>query len=173
MPDKTCPQCGESRPASQYYQDRRRKDGLKTYCKSCDKERSTAWRRQNPEKHREWARENRSQFLAGRTQPERRAWHLYQKYRMTLEQFDEMLDAQGGVCAICGTDKPGGKYDIWHVDHDHACCPLGKRVCGKCIRGLLCASCNWGLGRFGDDPERLERAIEYLSKGSLNVLRVS
>lgn len=50
-----------------------------------------------------------------------------------------------------------------NVDHDHACCPdADSKTCGKCVRGLLCRYCNFGLGRFDDDPDRLWRAIEYL-----------
>jgi len=51
------------------------------------------------------------------------------------------------------------------------CCPtkfkgsgLLLTKCGKCIRGLLCTSCNSGLGMFSDDVERLISAISYLQK---------
>ena len=72
---------------------------------------------------------------------------------------DGMLAAQGGGCAICGCEP---RDDIsLHVDHDHA---TGE------IRGLTCFRCNDALGDLGDDPDRLLRAVEYLSSGveSLN-----
>ena len=80
-------------------------------------------------------------------------------YRISIEQFESLLEAQGGVCGICGTDSPGGKGG-WHVDHDHACCPT-KRSCGRCVRGLLCAGCNMALGRFLN-VETLVRMVSYL-----------
>jgi hypothetical protein len=91
-----------------------------------------------------------------KTQPQttpamRRRW----KYKITDEQYAEMVEAQEGRCAIC--QRP----DELKVDHDHSCCP-GAVTCGKCIRGLLCDWCNRGLGIFRDDPGALRRASEYL-----------
>ena len=79
---------------------------------------------------------------------------LWRKYRMTLEDFDAMLSAQGGGCAICGSLEPGNK-GYWHIDHDH---DSGH------VRGILCGNCNVGLGYFRDHPEYLNRAIRYLDQ---------
>lgn len=84
------------------------------------------------------------------------------RYGLTEEKFVALLEKQGGGCAICGTDKPGGK-GTWHVDHDHNCCP-GRKVCGKCVRGLLCSHCNTGLGKFQEDQEIVMKAYRYLVK---------
>lgn len=92
---------------------------------------------------------------------------LLYRFGITLEQFNEILEQQGGLCAIC--KKLPGKDRSWtgepvsrlSVDHDHTCC-LGKRSCGKCVRGLLCKSCNTALGLLGDDVEGLRRALAYL-----------
>lgn len=82
-------------------------------------------------------------------------------YSITAERFDELLVAQHGCCAICGTNDPGGRP--WHIDHDHACC-RGKGSCGQCVRGLLCTNCNLLLGHAGDNPARLLQAIHYLQR---------
>lgn len=92
---------------------------------------------------------------------DRRA-NLRDKFGLSLEDYDRMLAEQGGGCAICGTTQAGGRHNTFFpVDHDHACCP-GKKSCGKCLRGLLCAKCNLGLGAFDDDPDRLMAAVAYL-----------
>jgi hypothetical protein len=50
-----------------------------------------------------------------------------------------------------------------HVDHDHNHCK-GDRSCGDCVRGLLCADCNRGLGSFHDCIRYLLNAVKYLRK---------
>jgi Recombination endonuclease VII len=63
-------------------------------------------------------------------------------YKLDPTQYAELVEAQGGVCAICGeTHEDGSRL---HIDHDHSCCP-GPITCGLCIRGLLCRKCNIGL----------------------------
>lgn len=77
---------------------------------------------------------------------------LKNTYGITLEQRDEMLLAQGGVCAICSSDTPGKKD--WAVDH----CHKTKRV-----RGILCQHCNFMLGHARDSKDTLSKAIQYLT----------
>ncbi len=84
--------------------------------------------------------------------------HLKDTHNISSKQFEELASAQGGCCAICGDCDA-----LLHVDHDHGCCP-GKGSCGKCVRGLLCSSCNLGLGKLRDDVSRLRSAIAYLEK---------
>lgn len=68
-----------------------------------------------------------------------------------------MWNKQNGICPICARTLDAVQV---HVDHDHACC-AGQFSCGRCVRGLLCRSCNVGLGHFAD-PEMLLRAFTYL-----------
>src|SRR4051812_35067838 len=65
-------------------------------------------------------------------------------------------------CGLCLSPKYLKKLV---VDHDHGCCP-SQTVCGVCIRGLLCVSCNTWLSEsrvLRDDPQS-ERARRYLAR---------
>ena len=81
-----------------------------------------------------------------------RALALKQLYGMTVEQYDILLVAQDGVCALCG--NPPGKRRL-AVDHSHR---TGS------VRGLLCGRCNWVIACLGDEIEAVERAITYLRR---------
>jgi hypothetical protein len=75
----------------------------------------------------------------------RQAYKL-QRYGITKEQFDQMLKSQGYACAM--GSEPFEEGQPVFIDHDHACCPDEKSSCGKCVRGLLCLSCNTALGHI-------------------------
>ena len=77
------------------------------------------------------------------------------KHDCTEEQFQDMWDAQKGLCVICDSKmKPTGSgKGCVHVDHCH--------ITGQ-IRGLLCRECNLGLGHFKDSPGLLKSASNYL-----------
>jgi hypothetical protein len=74
-----------------------------------------------------------------------------QKYGITLCQYWDIVKAQDGRCAICGAVTQKRLF----IDHDH--------ITGK-VRGLLCSSCNNGLGQFKDSTTALKQAIVYLEK---------
>jgi hypothetical protein len=77
---------------------------------------------------------------------------VYQRiYGITLADYWRMYKEQDGHCAICT------KQMSLVVDHNHQ---TGR------VRGLLCGSCNRGIGYLGDDPIRLQRASEYLKQFS-------
>ncbi len=81
----------------------------------------------------------------------------FQKYYgITLDDFQKMLVAQGGVCATCGkpeTVKIGGKVKWLSVDHNHKT---------GAVRGLLCHSCNHAIGHVFESPEILRSIAMYL-----------
>ena len=91
------------------------------------------------------------------------------RYGLTLEKYEALLSAQGGVCAICkGVNANGYRLSI---DHDHACCP-GNKSCGRCVRALLCGSCNHMIGHAKDRPERLRAGAEYIETFARGELRL-
>lgn len=71
-----------------------------------------------------------------------------------------IIEESHSMCDICGETKP---ENLLVIDHDHNCCPPA-RACAICIRGVLCNSCNSGLGNFQDSPFLMSRAIEYLRR---------
>jgi hypothetical protein len=97
--------------------------------------------------------------------PVRHKHSLKYRHGLSWEAYEELLATQGGKCALCGKSEPGGS-GRWHVDHDHICC-AGKRSCGKCIRGLLCAKCNGALGLLGDTAASVRNALVYLEQYEL------
>lgn len=101
------------------------------------------------EEHRLWSQQNAHRI---------RNTNLKQNYGISLDEYEVLLAAQQGVCAICGKPEEQIHYSTGvpknlAVDHDHN---------SGAIRGLLCGHCNNLLGAADDDIEVLEAAIEYL-----------
>ncbi len=72
------------------------------------------------------------------------------RYGMNIEDYNEMRNKQNGCCAIC---KSQIVLETSRIDHDHR---TGK------VRGLLCVSCNTGIGLLKDSPQIMKNAISYL-----------
>ena len=75
-------------------------------------------------------------------------------YGLTPQDFDRMMDEQGGVCAIC--ERPPKKMSL-NIDHEHQKqekkrSPESRK---NRVRGLLCHRCNRALGLFGNDINML------------------
>jgi len=85
--------------------------------------------------------------------PDRYRNHDYKKYGIDLNFYNYLAEKQNYLCAICG--KPETKKNKFlHVDHCHT---------SNKVRGLLCESCNLGVGLFLDNTKILSNAINYLN----------
>lgn len=119
------------------------------YCKPCHAIRATVRYRANPEHGRlqakRWRQDNPERVSEIHRNSNIRA------YGIEPEDYEALLLAQGGVCAICEKICKTGKR--LSIDHDH--------VSGQ-VRGLLCSSCNRGIGNLHDDVDLLVRAANYL-----------
>jgi hypothetical protein len=131
---KVCTKCKTEKPIDEFRQAKGYRGGRDTHCKVCTNAAIKDYRVRNVEKTR-------------KSNSERQ---LKKNYGITFDEYDKMLERQGGVCATCGKPPNGRRL---HVDHDHR---TGK------IRGLLCHGCNVALGSVDDNPSILQRLIEYL-----------
>jgi hypothetical protein len=146
--ERHCPRCLSSKPVGEFGT---RASGVPMgYCSQCEAEYQRSYSQTE-----DGAARRKAAALRYSASDKRHDLELHKRYGISLEQFRQMLDVQGGKCAICKVGHPGGDAGRrWNVDHCHS---TGK------VRGLLCANCNHGLGKFQDDPEILRQAIAYLT----------
>lgn len=171
---KVCVKCHESKPLSEYHVHNVERGYHRNFCKECQNEWAKKWRetpdgqeyhKTYDECHREKQAEYRKIYreallkspkLQAKKRSYHRQWELGKNFGLSLDDYETMLSAQDGKCAICGTDKSyknGNKRRNFSVDHDH--------VTGK-VRGLLCFVCNTGIGHLQDDADIIRKAIVYL-----------
>lgn len=86
---------------------------------------------------------------------------LRSRYKLSLAEFDAMVEEQEGRCKICGD-----AHKKLNVDHDHK---TGE------VRGLLCPRCNSALGLAGDGLRSIKALIDYVawSRGLRITLKVA
>lgn len=93
-------------------------------------------------------------LLARRKAKDRR---LRTRYGITLEQFEEVLEAQGNVCAVC--KKPD---KVFCLDHNHKTLKF---------RGIVCLNCNLRvIGGARDKDELLINAAEYVTNNPADLI---
>lgn len=110
------------------------------------------------EYQKKWYEENKPRILVKALErsknlpfAKRKDYIIRSKYGIGIEEYNSMLEKCDNQCQVCG--KPHSEEKPLHIDHDHK---TGK------VRGLLCNSCNYGLGFFKDDIEIMKKATKYL-----------
>lgn len=141
---KTCTKCGETKEEELFSWKIKGKTRSSS-CKSCHKDYRREHYLANSEKYKEKARDWEI----------KNGGKLFIRYRLTEDQYKDMLSKYDGLCWLCKI-KPATC-----VDHDHGCCN-SPTSCGKCVRGILCYGCNTGLGLLGDNIDSLNKAMVYL-----------
>jgi len=160
-----CGKCDTIKQKSEFARNAARTSGVDSYCKTCRSEYIKQYRIDNLDRVRANAKKNRLRNKDARREYDRtwrarnpekcRAAKYRTRYGIDLADYESMLLKQGGKCKLCESESPGGYGAYFHVDHCHD---------SKNVRGLLCGSCNKGLGCFKDSIDLLERAKSYLTR---------
>lgn len=132
-----CSKCADFQPRDNFCKRASTPDGLDYYCRP---HRAASNNRYAPVGYAYYGRDH----------------HLKSTYGLSGADYDALLAAQAGVCAICRqpeTSQVKGKVKALAVDHCHQ---SGK------VRGLLCKNCNTALGSLRDSIPLLENALAYL-----------
>ena len=176
---KTCRDCKRPQPEDAFPVDRSKTSQRRPYCRSCAAKRTRQYQdrlRADPERFERARERNRIRCReryyrnldrsrceareASRAKgfEERKAHNLWQRFEITLDEYNHKWANQNGVCAICkqpetATDR--GRVRMLAVDHNH--------LTGA-IRDLLCGDCNKGIGSFRENIALLQAAIDYLRR---------
>ena len=187
---KQCIGCDQLLQLDSFHKKPGTKDGRQSFCKSCACENTKRYNRVNKEQvkqkskqryqqnkdkiaqeRKQYYQKNKSQIKQQKKKYEAqnkerlkkyrqenkeriKQRHLKTRYGISLEQYNEMLKSQNSQCAICRTHQSTLKTCL-AVDHCHKT---------NQIRGILCSSCNTGIGHLKDDIKILEKAILYLKE---------
>ena len=105
--------------------------------------------KENPERYQ---RTQDAFRQSGRKRIADRKSHLKRTFGLSEADYERLLAAQGGGCAICGR-LPNSRN--LHIDHDHE---TGQ------VRGALCFACNVAIGHLRDDPMIAVKLLDYLER---------
>ena len=171
---KQCCRCLIEKAVDDFGINRATSDGRQYACKICIRKAEMSWSKRSPEH-----KAKRTKLKVAKDAKRRQEDPVFREYRLEAtrkyrgkfpervkvqnrssklamyglsdEAYNEMRAEQNGLCALC-KKRDGGRRGLF-VDHDHE---TGE------VRGLLCHSCNTGLGMLGDNVAGLEKAIAYL-----------
>lgn len=152
METKTCPGCTRNLPIEQFRWDNKSKGVRKSRCGVCENARMRKYRAATLEQSRA-----RDRAAYQRTAHAVYLGNLQRRYGITAAQAEQVAAATH--CGLCG--RPRRKRRLV-VDHCHR---TGIN------RGVICSSCNAGLGQFQDDPAVLRQAADYIERGGSEFFR--
>ncbi len=122
--------------------------------KAAHRRRRNAKRRQNRQDNPDLARINDRKWHAFRDKNKvyqvSRQWRMRRYYGICKKIFEEMIEQQSGLCAICCAPMHPKNTCI---DHNHQ---NGQ------VRGLLCQLCNRAIGCLRDSVALTFHASKYL-----------
>jgi hypothetical protein len=151
-----------SKPLDQFSKDKHASDGKNNKCKACKAVIDKQWRQDNnykgkydPNYQSQYREQNKEYYQQYRednkkTYDAQKDYRLKRMYGITKADYDTLLTEQQNKCIICCDEMI-----LPQIDHCHT---TGK------VRGLLCMHYNTALGKFKDNIDLLQRAIDYLQR---------
>ena len=148
MQTKFCRKCNSDVPVENFHKATKEKDGLYCWCKPCRRAYDISKEATRLPYHRARYHNNKDEYLDN---------FYKRRYKITLADYNRMLQEQNNACAVCKQSCVSGRR--LSVDHSHT---TGN------VRGLLCGNCNKSLGCAKDSIDILNGLIEYLKKSEVN-----
>ena len=147
--EKHCPTCEQTKPLSEFYNHKSYKDGKKRQCKDCENQSSRA---------RYERLKDSGQVSIKNKRETNREGYLKRTFGISSQQYEELLEAQGGCCAICKRHHTefNKRLAVDHAHTDSSDIPAGM------IRGLLCFHCNHLVVGRHTNADIFENAANYL-----------
>lgn len=143
MQTKICTKCKKEKSLDEFPRKGSNRKGLRAICKPCKNKEACKNRARNK-------KENPEQYFENNFK-----WNIKGKYGLTVEQWQQMFEEQGGCCAICGIHQSELKRRL-SVEHNHQ---TGK------IRQLTCKTCNHLISVYETDFYGLKKEVtEYLER---------
>ena len=146
MLTRICVKCKIEKPLTKFHVSKIEKHGRVYTCKNCISQRGKEY----------WGKIKNNPEIKNKNRLRTKKYNLKAVYNITLEDYNELVEKQNGLCAICGkvetTSNQFGSRPLC-VDHNHET---------GIVRGLLCAQCNHLLGNAKDNIEILQKAIIYM-----------
>ena len=154
---KRCSKCKRKLSLDMFWKDKNYRDGLCLQCKKCKIATRKKWIKSKGGKRiiKCWSEKY---YHSEKGKVCRRNHYLQRNYNITLEQYDELLEQQNGVCAICKNPETAkNQFGVLRlaVDHNHKT---------RKVRGLLCQRCNFVIGHSYEDVSILLEAAIYIEK---------
>ena len=149
---RRCCRCRGFFTVDQFYRRKNSSDGRHSWCVRCCRSYKSAVGQRRK-------RQARRKLQAVEIRQAENRDVVLRRYGLTLDDYQQLLDAQRGLCGICRqpeTAMRNGRPMNLAVDHCHKT---------SRIRGLLCLRCNNVLGHAGDRVEVLLAAVRYLQQG--------
>lgn len=147
METKICNSCKKEKSIEEYHFLNVEQQKRKNTCKQCQAAYFKKYKEQNQPRLRSKWREASKKYYT----PTNSRKRLLAKYGLTQERYNELYELQDGRCAICD------RAITLVIDHCHETLE---------VRGLLCNSCNLGIGYFEDNITRMSLAIKYLNNAA-------